>query len=246
MNKAAGFTLIEMLVSTVLLSAIVLVGSSSYSIFSKRWDGQLGKFDQTLQDVRDVMLVDSVLDSLIPYVTYDHSETPVLYFEGNRNGFVTVSAKSVFSEKIPAVVRFSVVQREDLSFDVIYEEWPMENNVLRSTYQNFNFAQPITLFESVTSPNFEYFGWESVIEREGFSGAQNAVPARWLSSLNSLEERLLPERIRLSFYNNGEYKEINTIIAAQRSNLLTRFCCLGPRQRNGLGEPIKSTPSCTC
>jgi prepilin-type N-terminal cleavage/methylation domain-containing protein len=245
-TKTAGFTLIEMLVSLVLLTAIVLLGSSSYGIFSQRWDGQLGKFDQTLQNVRDEMLVYDVLDSLTSYATYDQSETPVLYFEGNRNGFVSVSTKSIFSEKIPAVVRFSAVQRADLTFDITYEEWPMKDDVLRSTYQNFNFAQPIKLFESVTSPNFEYYGWGSVIEREGFSDDRNPMPATWLSSLNSLEARLLPERIRLSFYNNGEYKEINTIIAAQRSNLLTRFCCLGPRQRNGLGGPIKSTPNCTC
>ena len=246
MKKSAGFTLIEMLVTLVLLSAIVLVGSSSYSIFSKRWDGQLGKFDRTLQDVRDLMLVESVLDSLIPYVTYDQSETPVLYFEGNRNGFVSVSEKSVFSEKIPAVVRFSVVQNDDLSFDVIYEEWPMEDNVLRSTYQKFNFDRPIKLFESVKSPTFEYFGWKSVVDREGLLDDRNLMPATWLPSLNSLEAGLLPERIRLTFYHNDIYSEINTTINTPRSNLLTRFCCLGPRQRNGLGEPIQSTPSCSC
>ena len=123
MSRDHGFTLVEILVAMVLLSMIVLIGSSAYGIFAQRWDGQLGKFDVAMQNTRDLMLVQEVLDSLMPYVVYREDETPVVYFEGNRNGFVAVSSRSVFSGQLPAVVRFSVVQNEDLRFDVRYEEW---------------------------------------------------------------------------------------------------------------------------
>ncbi|MDC0524475.1 type II secretion system GspH family protein, partial [Porticoccaceae bacterium] len=130
-----GFTLIEMLVTMVLLSSIVLIGSNAYSLFSKRWDGQLGKFDQATQNVRDLMLVHEVLDTMTPYIVSGSDNKPGIFFEGNLNGFVGVSTKSVFDKQYQSVVRLSVAQRSDFTFDVVYEESPMIADVLRSTQE---------------------------------------------------------------------------------------------------------------
>ena len=130
-KKIVGFTLVELLISMALLSMIVLVGASAFGLFSQRWDGQLGDFNADVVNTRNRMLVQEVLDHLVPYVALDTKGRPVMYFEGNRNGFVAVSSRSLFSSDTVAVVRFSVRQNTDLTYDVIYEEWPMRSDVLR-------------------------------------------------------------------------------------------------------------------
>ena len=114
MIKNQGFTLVELLVTMSLLSMIILIGSSAFSMFSQRWDGQLGNFDKSARDARNVMLVQNILDSLVPYVTDDTDGGPIIYFEGNRNGFVSVSSQSIQSPEDYAVIRFSVKQDIDL------------------------------------------------------------------------------------------------------------------------------------
>ena len=91
MKQSSGFTLIEMLVTVVLLSALILIGSFSYAQFSKLWNVQVNDFDIKLEHARNSILINEVLDSLLPYVVYDVNDEPSIYFEGNRNGFVGVS-----------------------------------------------------------------------------------------------------------------------------------------------------------
>jgi prepilin-type N-terminal cleavage/methylation domain-containing protein len=78
-NKVKGFTLVEVLITMALLSMIILIGASAFGLFAKRWDGQLGKFDATMQNARNVMLVQEVLDSLVPYMAYDTRGKPKVY-----------------------------------------------------------------------------------------------------------------------------------------------------------------------
>ena len=45
MKNSAGFTLIEMLITVVLLTTVILVGSSAYALFSKLWNTQKNDFE---------------------------------------------------------------------------------------------------------------------------------------------------------------------------------------------------------
>ena len=74
MKQSSGFTLIEMLVTVVLLSALILIGSFSYAQFSKLWNVQVSDFDIKLEHARNSILINEVLDSLLPYVVYDAND----------------------------------------------------------------------------------------------------------------------------------------------------------------------------
>jgi hypothetical protein len=203
-----------------LLSMVMLIGSSAFSIFSQRWDGQLGKFDKTMQKARDLMLVQEVLDSLIPYMAYDEHDNPAIYFEGNRNGFVAVSSKSVYSSQHFALVRFSVRQKSDLKYQIIYEEWPMAGEVLRSVNQKINFSSPLILFDSVSNPSFSYFGWKrDMVESDD---GEMALPARaeWMQAYNALEIGLSPLNARLRFTDDQGGYEIKADLAVEKPALL--------------------------
>jgi len=241
-----GFTLIEMLVTMVLLSFIVLVGSSAYGMFAQKWSGEMGNFDKTVQGVRDLMLVQEVLDTMIPYVVSGSDNKPGIFFEGNQNGFVGVSSKSIFDKNYQSVVRLSVVQSEDFTFDVVYEEHPMIADVLRSTRKSVDFSERITLFAGVEEPKFEYFGWSSVEDKSGVEGVSLPKEPRWLTSYNAMDLPFAAEKIRFVFTTqSGEY-EIRANLAPGAPGLVSRYSGPRQRQRDEEGKETKQKPEDIC
>ena len=220
MKKNRGFTLIELLVTMTLLSLIVLIGSSAFGLFGQSWDGRLGKFDDTLRKAKNIMLVQDVLDSLVPYVAYARDGKAFIYFEGNRNGFVAVSGKSLFSSGDFAVVRFSVKQNIDLSYDVFYEEWAMDDQLLTKVGAPLPFSRPMRLFTSVTDPIFEYYGWADVDDRPSEGEGK---PEQWHSSYDGGQAIFAPRRARLRFKLPEGYFTISATLANQRKGLLSRY-----------------------
>ena len=243
MNKSRGFTLIELLVSMSLLSMVVLVGASAFGLFAQRWDGRLGSFDTTMRNAQNRMLVQDVLESLVPYVAYDRAGRPIIYFEGNRNGFVGVSSKSIFSYGDFAVVRFSVRQNRDLRYDVLYEEWPMDRDLLVSLEQPLAFSPPITLFSDVSDPVFRYFGWPDIAETVAEEFV--IVPPRWSEQYDAVVAVFAPLKADLSFVTDtGEYR-IAATLTETKSGLLGRYT-IRPNQRAKQGLTPVVEEDCGC
>ena len=223
MNKGHGFTLIELLITMALLSMIILIGSSAFGLFAQRWDGRLGQFDSTMRSAQNIMLVQDVLTSLIPYVAYNRDGKPVIYFEGNRNGFVAVSSDSVAISGRTAVVRLSVIQRDDLSFDLVYEEWPMVSNILIDTFQQIPFYKPLVLFTEIKNPVFQYLGWATLEAKYGDGEPGSDLPPEWLPEYNALDMDETPVMVRLSFVTDAGPIILVSNLAEPVPGLLTRY-----------------------
>ena len=222
MNKNKGFTLIELLVTMSLLSMIVLIGSSAFGLFAQRWDGKLGQFDTTMRHAQNVLLVQNVLSSLTPYVTYNRAGKPIIYFEGNRNGFVAVSSRSIYNDEDFAVVRFSVRQNTDFSYDLIYEEAAMRDNVLMSLRQPLVFSSPMILFESVIDPQFQYYGWAKARDRASGDDSLRRPP-QWLERYNGLDALFAPLKTSLRFTSSDGQYQIYSRVASASAGLLSRY-----------------------
>ena len=243
MKRTRGFTLIELLVSMSLLSMIVLVGASAFGLFAQRWDGRLGSFDMTMRDAQNRMLVQDVLDSLVPYVVYDLAGRPAIYFEGNRNGFVAVSSKSIFSYGDFAVVRFSVQQNADFLFDVTYEEWPMSSNILVSVDQTLDFSEPLVIFTGVSDPLFSYFGWPDAAERLSIDERMPAPP-RWSKNYDGILALNAPLKAKLSFTTEMGSYQVMSAMNAQGRVILGRY---KNQQIRGLSGTLgRSDGDCAC
>ena len=244
MNNVKGFTLVELLVTMSLLSMIILIGSSAFKVFSNSWDGHIGRFDLTLKNARNLVLVQDVLDSLVPYVAYDKSGKPIIYFEGNRNGFVAVSSKSIFTPHSYAVVRFSVRQNPDSKYDVLYEEWPMKNAVLDTIGEPLNFSQPLVLFESVSDPKFKYFGWGNITDRNNL-GEFGSAPGDWLDNFNGVEALFLPIKTSLSFETRSGNYQIFSSLAREVPGLLSRYKVISSKATDP-SLPVEADEDCFC
>ena len=222
MKKFDGFSLVELLVTMSMLSMIIFLGSSSYALFSKGWDGKLGDFDSTLRSAKSMILVQSVLDNLVPYLAYDINGFPGIYFEGNRNGFVGVSSNSIYQDQRLTVVRLSTRQKPDFSFDVFYEEWPIGRDSIIPVAWPLEFSSPILLFESVKNPLFEYYGWQSLIDKNS-NGEGLPPPPQWMSNYDAFKGGAAPLKALFSF--DGAKGKLNILsnLTTERPGFVSRY-----------------------
>jgi prepilin-type N-terminal cleavage/methylation domain-containing protein len=51
-NKAKGFTLIELMISMTILSLLLFTGSYTYSLMSQRWNKELGEFSHSAKQAK--------------------------------------------------------------------------------------------------------------------------------------------------------------------------------------------------
>lgn len=205
LKRVQGFTLVEMLVSMVLLSMILLVASSAYSMFSDRWNGRLGKFNKTLQHTKQLILVQESLKSIVSYVVVNDKNQPKLFFEGNRNGFVAVSLSSIFEPDKAVIMRLQAIQNPDFSYRLEYQEALMSEQLLTHSNQNIVFGSPVILFDQLPSIEFEYLGWPAAeIKRRFIDNPSSTLDQlAWNNSYNGLITNLQPEQVRITFFAQG-------------------------------------------
>lgn len=196
-----GFTLVEMLVSMVLLSMVLLIASNAYSLFSDRWNGRLGHFNRSVVQAKQLILVQEALKSIVSYVVTNDKKQAKLYFEGNQNGFVAVTLRSLFSPESAVVMRLQVTQNPDFTYTLSYQESAMIDQLLISAKQPLNFGEPIVLFDDLTAINFQYFGWLTTQSKYWTidSVMPQPEPPIWFNEYNSLVTNLQPEQIKVTF-----------------------------------------------
>ncbi|OKY24658.1 prepilin-type N-terminal cleavage/methylation domain-containing protein [Thalassotalea sp. PP2-459] len=212
MKGSKGFTLIEMLVSMTLLSMVMLIATNAYSLFSDRWNGRLGHFNQTLATTKNLLLVQESLQSITGYVVTDNKQSAKYYFEGNRNGFVAVTLRSMFKPDFAAVVRLKFEQNDDFTFRLIYQESPMNQQMLVQVTQQLEFEHSVVLFDRVKNAEFLYFGWSSLENKNWTPDLTSMQPPQkeWLSDYNSLEKLVFPEQVSVTFTVEGKQYSIQS------------------------------------
>ncbi|MFT5814554.1 MAG: Tfp pilus assembly protein PilV [Psychroserpens sp.] len=207
-NVNRGFTLVEMLVSMVLLIMVLLIASGAYSSFSDRWNGRLGHFNQSVVQAKHLILVQEAVKSIVSYAVTNDKKQAKLYFEGNRNGFVAVTLRSLFSPEFAAVMRLQFIQNTDFTYRLIYQESAMTEHLLITAKQSLNYTKPLVLFDNLTEVDFQYLGWPSTQTKYWTidSVAPQPDPPSWYNEYNSLAINLQPEQIKVTFTSkNGRF-----------------------------------------
>ena len=69
--KVRGFTLIELLIALAIFGMVVGIASYGYSLFSRHWEGRLGRFQQSQDQYQRLDLVVAALENTLPYVVRD-------------------------------------------------------------------------------------------------------------------------------------------------------------------------------
>jgi prepilin-type N-terminal cleavage/methylation domain-containing protein len=197
--KNRGFSLIELLIAMVILTAVMALTAQSFSLFTTGWSGRVGRFDQRFEVAKVNLVLQDILQNIVPYAVRDESGRERLYFEGNINGFVAVTRSSMGRPGMPAIVRLSARQRSDFGFDLLYEEYAISAAEPIVLGLPLVFSAPIVIAVGVFDLQFRYFG----LSRGGESDRVEDSGARWTDQYDSVQTFRQPLKIQLTWVADG-------------------------------------------
>lgn len=219
-NYSAGFTLLEVLIATMVLSAVVYLTALSYSMFLNVWANRKLTDTNALNDYRSHILLRFSLESIYDYYVTDPINERTghyyPYFKGEQDMLEFVTLFSVFSQGTPAVARLRL---EPLGTDpagrykVIYEEASLDRTYLKYANSPPRYSRMMVVYPDVKKIAIRYYGeWE-----------KRVVPGRedletiykWQSSFDGEKRNSLPEIIEFTV---STMAEDTTLVFEVRAN----------------------------
>ena len=191
MRHRNGFSLIELLVAMAIMSMTIMIASLGYSFYMQRWQKNLGAFDESALNAKKLMLIKQSITGTYPYILRDANGQSSIYFEGNEDGLIAVTTKSFFQSQTPFIMRLSIMQNEDLSFRLTYEDVNISDLPITSITQQFEFSSKIILLTDMKDIKFSYYG------AEDFSSLINNGNLEWWKTFNALNRKILPHSIAI-------------------------------------------------
>lgn len=199
--KNSGFTLIELMIATTILSGLLFLGSFTYQMLAQRWTKELGEFQNTLETTKSFNLLNATLAAVQPYIVLDEGDgnsknyKPGFLFVGRENRLFSVTKQGLFNQNYPEVFRLIVEKNTENKYNLIYQGASTKQEALVTAQQSITFTQQITLLSDFDEIKFNYFGWDGLAARN--EGVQNGLEPTWRSTFSGLDNQLLPEQIAI-------------------------------------------------
>ena len=196
--KVRGFTLIELLIALTIFGMVVGIATYGYSLFSRSWEGRLGRFQQAQDQYQRLDLVVAALENTLPYVVRGATGAPGFYFLGREEGLTLVTMSPIFSAGNPAVVRVFREPSGNGKWNLLYEEAPLKGVQLRLASQTLPFQHRMVVLRDVADLEFSYFGWRSIEKRMAVADAPELGYApEWSTEFDGLVLNVHPQRIAI-------------------------------------------------
>lgn len=215
-----GFTLIEVMISLLIMTLLITTAQLSYSMFATRWKNELGNFYAELDTFKSLSFLQKMLDGIHPFVVKNDSNLPVFLFVGGNKSLYGVN-RNGFSNHWE-VFRLTAVKKDD-KFQLIYQYKAMSDFSMVKTSQEIVFEDERVILENVDEMSVEYFGWQHIYIKTGDmkeSGPQKPV---WTSTYSGLDSRYMPNTIRLRIQINGQIVELNSLMQNSFEDYLTVY-----------------------
>ncbi len=192
-----GFTLVELLVVTTLLSLLMLVGTYSYSLFTNKWQDELGHFKESNEQAVNFHRLFRVLSNIQPYVVIKNNKEPGFLFIGASDSLLAVTHDSIFSPNTNEVFLLSKVRSEDGNVNLVYQAKSLESASVITSKEEIAFEKEITLLSGFTDISFSYYSWPS-FNAKGDRRSITPITRAWTSSFSGIDNQLTPETIKVT------------------------------------------------
>ncbi|GAB0111509.1 Tfp pilus assembly protein FimT/FimU [Pseudoalteromonas distincta] len=199
--KNTGFTLIELMIATAILSGLLFLGSFTYQMLAQRWTKELGEFQNTLETTKSFNLLNATLTAVQPYVVLDEDDgnstsyNPGFLFIGRENRLFSVTKQGLFDQNYPEIFRLIVEKNAENKYNLIYQGVSTKQQALVTAQQNITFTQQITLLSDFDEIKFNYLGWDGFVARS--EGIQNGLQPTWRKTFSGLDNQLLPDQMAI-------------------------------------------------
>ncbi len=216
-GNSAGFTLIEVLIATLILSMVVYLATISYAMFLDAWEKKRLSDISAIQEYRSRFLLRNALESMFDYYVTDPKsekrDRRFPFFEGEKESLRFVTLSSVFHQGKPAVARIRLQKNEaDDSKALIYEEASLEQRYLRYNDDSLEYGNGMLICDNLKSLRIRYFGaWETKFDllKDAF-----VTEYKWQETFEGNERNTIPDIIEMIVTSGaGETKLVFPIMA---------------------------------
>jgi prepilin-type N-terminal cleavage/methylation domain-containing protein len=210
-----GFSLVELMVSMVILAAISVIGTAMYSIYMTKWDGEFGNAQHELSESRNLVLLHRPLQTITPIVTLSDDEEPELYFSGESDRLYGFTSQGLFSFS-PAIFSL-IVEENGEDTHLIYRELAVESNIPRFLGRDVEWQRSIPLMKGLRRVEINYFGWTSIEQKSMVNidltgGLRFEDYKTWFEVYQGSQRGLHPEKIRIDLIDANDVQ--NTLVVA--------------------------------
>ncbi|MBI5442051.1 MAG: prepilin-type N-terminal cleavage/methylation domain-containing protein [Deltaproteobacteria bacterium] len=203
---ARGFTLVEVLIATAILAALLALAAAGYSAFLKAWArSDHARFDE-LEQFRLRWLITAAIEGSFDYYVTARDpqglETKRPYFIGTSSELRFVTLSSVQRKGFPAMARLLREGGvEGKPARVVYEETVLDRGYLKEWDDHLEPDLRLVLFDGVEDCSFRYYG----PVRRTFSREEDrfVTESSWSDRFDARALSAMPSLIRLSFSERG-------------------------------------------
>lgn len=222
LQQSAGFTLVEVLVATMVLSLVIFLATFSYSLFLNTWGKKSVTNNSVINAYRSHVLVRAALESIYDYyITDPESERNGLhypYFHGEKNMIEFVTLSSIFNKGLPAAARLRLECREGAAGNccrLIYEEMSLEQRYIRYADDKIVYDHTLIVYAGLEKINFRYYGQYKL--KWNASAENYDVIRKWQQTFAGEKRNAIPEIIELTLDTGAD--EITLLFPIRAGNV---------------------------
>lgn len=220
---AAGFTLIEVVITLTILGLICLIIFGAFRLGLSAWERGESVKDE-YQKVRIVsQLITQQVKSAVPYkIKPQKAEGDYLAFEGDAHSLKFVSALPIRGKRPEGLVYATYEFKEEGSEGgrlIVYEEKVLNKDFFAEEPKE---ELAVSLLEGVSSVRFEYFREEDAV---------NNQPEEWVEEWQAKDEKRLPKALKMTIILKNHKGKEETPIKVLASLPANRFEEVRPMPR---------------
>jgi len=188
LNKASGFTLVELVITFTILSLILLVIAGAMRLASAAWEKGEEKVEKYQKSRAAFSLLSQQLKSAYPYkIKSQKAEPDFLAFQGASDSLRFVSSFSLKSKRPEGLVFVTYKIEENSSEKILKacEQRVLNKDFTEETPKDDDF---LTFIDGISDIKFEYYKESEDEETTG----------EWVNSWDGKEETELPRQIRVN------------------------------------------------
>lgn len=208
-KKQQGFSLIELMIATALLSMVMFSGYFAYSLYTDKWQKRTELFWQLNKNSLGLEAMSRVLEAASVYIIKNQDENYAVMFNGTQQSLTLVSHSPIFTSG-SALVSFSLQTNKQGKSQLIYKELPLKNRMFINEPAQVDWQTSKVLIDDVKQLTFQYYGWESLANAftGNLDGAElelGSIPIlqRWYTQ-HPLQNRIMPSKISVYIKNNND------------------------------------------
>jgi prepilin-type N-terminal cleavage/methylation domain-containing protein len=208
-DKQSGFTLIELLIVTILLSLLMFSGTYAYSLFTNKWQSELGHFNQSNLQATGFVHLQKILANISPYVIRTDNNQPAFFFVGGPDSLLAITHDGLFTDNSAEAFRLSSVKAADGTYQLLYQARSLANMAIINESQSVEFSDEIVLVDRLDKIQFRYFGWSSYGDKKSQSADNLVGEIKWYDVFSGIDKQLTPEKIVLKLTQGDKHIPIS-------------------------------------